>query len=477
MVRNRACWALAAVLAAGMASASEAAELLVGTAAADITPDQPVALSGQMHTRIARQVESRVIATVVALESRQGDQSLDQAIMVSCDLVTIPDAVLQKLRERLKGRLEGADLGKLFLSATHTHTAPVVEPDAYAIAKEGVIQPAEYVEFLVGRLSEAVAKAWEGRKPGSVGWGLGHAVVAQNRRAVYADGHAQMYGATHVPEFRNIEGYEDHGVETLFFWDRQKRLLATAVNLACTAQEVEGRSAVNADFWHEVRETLRAKYGKDVIVLGWIGAAGDQSPHPMFRKQAEERMLRLRGLTRLEELARRIVRAVDDAYEVAQKEVHSDVPLVHRVEHLKLPVRMVTEEEAAQAAAKVKSLSQDPRNHTLVRWHQAVVDRFERQKQNPHHAVEIHVIRLGDVAIATNPFELFTDFGIQMKARSKALQTFVIQCVGPGGYVPTPRAVRGGGYSAIPESNPVGPEGGQILTDRTVEWINAMWQP
>ena len=47
------------------------------------------------------------------------------------------------------------------------------------------------------------------------------------------------------------------------------------------------------------------------------------------------------------------------------------------------------------------------------------------------------MIRLGDVAIATNVFELFTEFGIQIKARSRALQTFIIQLSGPGSYVPT----------------------------------------
>ena len=51
-------------------------------------------------------------------------------------------------------------------------------------------------------------------------WGLGHAVVGQNRRAVYADGHAEMYGQTDQPSFRGIEGGEDHDVGTLFFWDR-----------------------------------------------------------------------------------------------------------------------------------------------------------------------------------------------------------------------------------------------------------------
>ena len=91
------------------------------------------------------------------------------------------------------------------------------------------------------------------------------------------------------------------------------------------------------------------------------------------------------------------------------------------------------------------------------------------------YRIELHALRLGDVAIATNPFELYTQYGIQMKARSKALQTLLIQLAGPGSYLPTEPAVRGGGYSAIAESNEVGPEGGQVLSDRTVEVLNAMW--
>ncbi len=103
--------------------------------------------------------------------------------------------------------------------------------------------------------------------------------------------------------------------------------------------------------------------------------------------------------------------------------------------------------------------------------------RYERQKAGSVEpfAMELHVIRLGDVAIASNVFELFTEFGIQIKARSRAIQTFVIQLAGPGSYVPTARAVRGGGYSAIVESNLVGPEGGQVLADRTVKLINSLW--
>jgi hypothetical protein len=323
-------------------------------------------------------------------------------------------------------------------------------------------------------------KAWENRRPGGVSWGLGHAVVAQNRRAVYADGTAQMYGKSDRPEFRGLEGYEDHGVETLFFWDADKKLIATAINVACPAQEARTGRGVNADFWHEVRMVLRRQHGDGLNVLGWIGASGDQSPHLMYRKAAEERMRQLRGLTRLEEIARRIVQAVNDVYEVTKKEIQTDVTLAHEVRTIDLPIRKVTGEEVAKAKAECAALLEQEKQgkdtRTLRLWHEKLIQRHEWQQSNPVYRMELHVIRLGDVAICTNPFELFTDYGVQIKARSKALQTFVIQlAAGPGTYLPTERAVRGGGYSAIPQSNVVGPEGGQVLVDRTVEAINTMF--
>jgi len=455
----------------------DGAELLVGGASVSITPELPVALTGQMRTRIARSVESDVIATALALETKRDNQSIEQAIMVSCDLVAIREGIIEKVRERLNDQIPDFDASKIFLSATHTHTAPVMITGKYTLPADGVLKPAEYVEFLCDRVAEAAATAWKNRKPGSVAWGLGHAVVTQNRRSVYADGRAQMYGRTSVADFRGFEGYEDHGVEVLFFWDGDGKLMATAINVACPAQEVEGRSTVNADFWHEVRLALRKRFGEKFLVLGWTGAAGDQSPHLMYRKRAEERMRELRGLTRLHELSRRIVRAWDEAYEGARQDIRTDVAFIHKVQQIELPVREVTDKEFAHAKSQVEVLSKDPKNRWRVRWEQSVVDRYQQQKAGSvePYKMQLHVLRLGDVAIATNDFELFTDFGIQMKARSKALQTFVVQLAGPGSYVPTRKAVEGGGYSAIVESSVVGPKGGQALVERTVESINKLW--
>jgi len=360
--------ASAALFLLAAASGCRASELLAGASSAGITPDRPVALQGQMNTRISTGVRSPVTATALALESTQNGQVLDQALLVSCDLVGIDRAVLDRVRALLKDRLPGFDGRKLVLSATHTHTAPVYEEGRYLIPKGGVMQPSEYAEFLSGRIAEAAAKAWDARKPARAGWGLGHAVVAQNRRATYADGRSVMYGATDKADFRGIEGPEDQGVEVLFVWDDGGRLIATAVNVACPSQEVEGESVIDADFWHEVRESLKARHGAGLAVLGWTGAAGDQSSHLMYRKAAEERMRRLRKLTRLEELAGRIVAAWEEAYGGARQEQNAGVALVHRVETVALPERLVTDGEAAGARKEVESHSPYPERRWTTAW-------------------------------------------------------------------------------------------------------------
>jgi hypothetical protein len=301
----------------------------------------------------------------------------------------------------------------------------------------------QYRAFFVQRAGDAAIKAWQGRQPGGVSWGLGQAVVGYNRRAVYADGHAQMYGNTAQPDFQNLEGYEDHGLELLFFWRPDQTLTGILINVACPSQETEGEWYLSADFWHEVRQEIRKKH-KDVYIFPQCAAAGDQSPHLMYRKQAEQIMLQRKGITRRQEIGERIARGVEEVLPYAKKDVKTAVVFKHVVARVDLPPQ------------------QPPRTPFYL--------------TDSPKAVELHVLRLGDVAMATNPFELFLDYGVRIKARSKPVLTFLVQLSGQTtGYLPTAKGVKGGHYSA--DKFIVGPEGGQVLVEETVKRINQMWEP
>jgi hypothetical protein len=151
------------------------------------------------------------------------------------------------------------------------------------------------------------------------------------------------------------------------------------------------------------------------------------------------------------------------------------------VEVLDLPVRRVTPQERDHALADIARLEGDPQAEPQARFallHRSRrgLERFARQEVKPFLPVELHVLRVGDAAFATNPFECFLDFGLRIKARSPAPQTFCVQlAAGYEGYLPTARAVRGGHYGAEVASNEVGPEGGQVLVNRTLDRLRELW--
>ena len=474
--------------------------LSIGWASRDVTPDRSVNLRGQFHMRISNGIMDPITITALAISSE--DSSSDSVIFVSCDTALISNALANQCRAAVRAKDPAIDINKIILNATHTHTAPQADERLYPPVPAGVMTAEEYAKLFVGRVAEAVVEAWNGRKPGGISWGLGTAVIGHNRRATYfedigarrntsiagciTDGYTIMYGNTNDPKFSHIEGYEDHYVDLLYTWDKDGRLTGVIANLACPSQEVEIEYKISADFWHNIRQEIRRKHGGHVQVLGQCSAAGDQSPHLMWYKAAEQRMLKLRGLSMKQEIGRRVACAVDDVLSFARQTIQTRAPLKHIVKKVALQSRMITEDEIAVVRADLAKLegetpSEENRDFHYVSMQRCrkALKRHEIQKQNPKSSMELHVIRLGDLAFATSKFELFLDYGIRIKARSPATQTFLIQLAADdnygGTYLPTARAVAGKGYGGGVYDNEVGPEGGQALVEETVKLLKELW--
>jgi hypothetical protein len=428
---------------------SQSNRFLVGWASADITPDRPVALVGQLHKRISVSVQDPITATVLAVESNGENGSKEQAIMISCDLLRIRALTQKKLQESIAGKLTDFDASKLFLNATHSHTAPGLVDNEYGDLYDtsddkGVMIPSEYERFFIERISEAVIKAWKERQPGGFSWGLGNAFLSHNRRTVKTDGSGKMYGVGDA-NFSHYESIDNHQVEMLFFWNKNQELKGMVINSTATAQVTDGTNFISADFYNEVRENFRKKYGKDIFIMFQVGAAGDMTPsnHEYIYRRAEETMLKLKGITARQEMADRMLKAVDEVMPFARMNISDGVIFRHTVVRLELPVSRS--------------------------------DGMPFYRTDDVNPAEIHIIRLGDIAIATNPFELFLDYGLMIKARSKAVLTLIVQLACQhSGYLPTERAVKSGGYSA--DKYLVGTEGGYKLVEETVKHINELWE-
>jgi len=154
------------------------------------------------------------------------------------------------------------------------------------------------------------------------------------------------------------------------------------------------------------------------------------------------------------------------------------------VEKLSLPLRRVTISDYEDAKSKLEEYIRNAgsreynfRDSAKTHIWAGTMARYEYQQRCNIVPMELHTVRLGDIAIATNPFELFLDYGNKIRARSKASQTFLIQlacdCLS---YLPTEKAEKGSHYSAYVSSGYVGHEGGDMLVRCTLESVNEMWK-
>jgi hypothetical protein len=430
-------------------------------------------LQGQMYRRIAREAMDPLLVTALAIE---GGDPTDCGILISCDLCSVSDGLQAAVRERLAARLPSVPADKIFLNATHTHTSLVLDDGSYEHPGGDVMTPEECTAWVSDRAADAAAEAWEKRSRHAIAPAFGHAVVGHNRRAIYADGTAQMYGRTDREDFLGIEGSEDHSVDLLFTWHAGGCLTGVVVNIPCPSQVDEHLEVLSADFWHDIRVELRAKFGEGLYVLPLCGAAGDISPHFLLYGREEERMRRGRGVSERQEIAGRVGDAVARALACTEPST-GDTPFAHAVRRAALSPRKTTRAERDWAQAEYERAIRDDASGSW--WPQRlreIVERFDGQRSSEPVPVEIHVVRVGDAVLATNPFELFLDYGLRIKARSPASQTLLIQLAGGRkGYLPTERAVQGGGYSAVPSSSMVGPAGGTELVEETLEMIQDLF--
>ena len=285
----------------------------------------------------------------------------------------------------------------------------------------------------------------------------------------------------------------------LAVWNARQELTGLIINLACPSQATENLFTVSADFWHEARLELRRRLGQNVYILPQCSAAGDQSPRTLVGKAAAARMLRLQGRTEREEIGRRIADAVTDILPDISKEIAWAPRFAHICEKMEVERRKLTEQdarEAIQTAAAAQQryeaiqaeLAAHPekklekrwyvdisREYRRMVWNREVEERYKSQQTRPVYPLELHILRIGDVAMATNPFEYYLDYGLRIKGRSPAVQTFVVQLAGGGTYLPTARTIPAKGYGSIPAGTLVGPEGGEAIVERTLATLQTLW--
>ena len=319
------------------------------------------------------------------------------------------------------------------------------------------------------------------------------------RRACYDDGTALMWGDTNTANFTQLEGGNDSGIEILYTFDENRKITGVVANVACPAQVLEHRSFISSDYWGKVKQYLREKLGDELKVLALCSAAGDQCPRDLIRwvepetpvmdpninhdthneRWADPSMFDIKGCTLA---GRRVANEILYAYEDIT-DYYDTLPFEHRVLKVDLPIRRVTGTQYRAADRAIREFFDGAgdtinyKDNAKLYIYAGDIARYRYQQTHDILETEIHVMRLGDIAFATNPFELFLDYGNQIRARSAAKQTFLIQlCCGAEGYLPTEKAEKGSHYSAYVSSGICGHIGGEQLVRKTVQEINGLFE-
>lgn len=489
----------------------------IGWAKREISIDEPMSLPGQAIMRISEKVLDPMYVTALCLE-KDGQC----VVFLSCDMLS--PMGMEGVCELVTAKHPEFKAEWILPNGTHAHTggARKITPEKTPDGMD--IYPGEkYKEFTVRMGAEAVCEAWENRKEGGISYGYGYAVVGHQRRTVYFDdvgqrnkglsmapnGHGVMYGKTNDPLFSHYETGADHFVNVMFTYDEGKRLTGILINVPCPSQVSEMFCMQTADYWNEVRERVKTEFGEHVYVLPQCAAAGDVSPRILHYKAAQARRMRLKYgveydkdgsnhqfdkcMAERRDIAERILLAVKEIYSWSKKDILTKPVLKHTVELIPIHKRLITDEEAQWCRENIQAMADkipDRENATDEEYRKAMsrynsvknrntsaLERYEKQgREDPYLHTVVHAVQVGEVAFASNRFEMYQDYMHRIQARSPFMQTFVVQLASfeGGRYLPTERGVKNKGYSASLFCNVSGPEGGQELVEGTLRMLNEL---
>ncbi len=492
--------------------------LKIGWSKRDVSTNESVNIPGQFHRRPSRGILDPIMVNCLVVENNQ-----DIVIFLSGDFVSGGN-MIDVIRGKVLAQRPDFPASKIIFNTTHTHCGADIRSNAN-IDDPNIYPALEYQKFMSDMAVETIFEAYDKRTEGYISYGYGFATVSHSRRSTYyddlglregggansslfVDGHAKMYGNTADDQFAGYEGGADSYSNFMYTFDKDKNLTGAIINIPCPSQNSEMEYYLSADYWHNVREILHAKYG-DIGILPQCAAAGDLSPRPLHYLKAEKRRFTLKykdykideraesptEILRRKDIAERICTSFDEVLGWAKEDLISDAEVNHIVKTIRLDRLLITDKQYKDSVEQIEvvkaekvDLTGDPVaddfNKTVhkskIRRYQNIINRYEDQKENPKANMELHVIKIGDIAFATNPYELYIDFQHQIQARSPFTQTFIIQLTDQpagnlSGYLATERGMENLGYSANIYSNQVSPAGGHHLVEETLKALNEIY--
>ncbi|MBL9166619.1 MAG: neutral/alkaline non-lysosomal ceramidase N-terminal domain-containing protein [Verrucomicrobiales bacterium] len=234
-----------------------AAELQVGTARIDITPSYPIRLNGFGGRRTESEgVSQRIWAKALAFQ----DPATGPALIIAIDNLGVPDYIHQELTRRLAGPL-GLKPERIALTATHTHTAPLLSrftPTIFSvpIPPDHLARVDRYTGELIDAMERVALEAWRNLQPATLSYALGQVTFAANRRTK--------------------GGPVDHDLPVLAVRSRDGQLLAIYTSYACHCVTLS-HNKISGDWAGYAQEEIERAF-PGTLALTSVGCGADSNP-------------------------------------------------------------------------------------------------------------------------------------------------------------------------------------------------------
>ncbi len=390
----------------------------VGVAKVDVTPKGPVLLAGYGGRTTENQgVDTPLWARALVM----GDEK--RVAVVALDNCGVPQAVTDRLAKRLAKR--GIPSDHLVVAATHTHNAPTLVGYATVVwagrtTPEQDRRVAEYTEYAIDKMEEAVLAALDRREPMQLEWAQGSATFGGNRRVI-RDGKWAGFGFQ-----RNAP--VDHSMPVLAARDGRGKVRAVWANYACHCTTVGSRNRVGGD-WAGFANQWMEKEFVGAVSLMTIGCGADVGPQPSGSLQNAEEHGR--------SIAAEAKRLLTDG-SISLGGVPSVVS-----RRIQLPLTKPKPREHWQAQLKSGGF-----DHQLAK---AMLAKLDMQGSIPTEiSYPLSVWKFGDeLAMVFLAGEVVVDYAVRLKRELDWSRLWINAWVNDmPGYIPSRRVLEEGGYEA-----------------------------
>ena len=424
--------------------------LQVGYAETLINPELNIPIGGYYVPRFAKGFLSDLKAISVALKC--GDKTV---IVVSVDNCHLKKDRVDAIKKAIKDAT-GIDESELFITATHSHTAPCLDEKGVFDYDPAPVK--EYGEFLIKKVVESAVSALKDLKSAKMGYAVGHAPdrIAYIRRYKMKDGSTMTCPPINDPNIDHPLGTLDQRVNVLRF-DRIGAESVVIMNYGLHADTVNGE-LISSDWVGWTQKTLAACLDgvKCVCIMGAQGDVGSTHVFPTESDMNDTEIsfdneMKSPGMARFvgRALAGTVLQVYDKVQYIDVDEIKTvaetcdvsmnvpdkkDLPLAHKYAEYHnagrddlIPFKAMELTTVVAEALRMCSLENGPR---------------ERK-------VEMLGLKIGNVALIGIPGEPFTEIGERIKAKGGF--DLIMPCAltnGYEGYFPSKAAYSEGGYEA-----------------------------